>query len=148
MTLFSKGRNKTFKRLFLLNKPVESWESWKLFRGKRKLKGKRKRFNWKMDDMGEEAVVEVEFFQDLLQIKIFTYIPQLVPFDLSPWNFIIGWRYNPNSMCLTILHFLTSQLLTELKNITMTLKQLQKSNASKGSKKMNYHVGWTIKRSL
>ena len=33
-----------------------------------------------MDDMGEEAVVEVEFFQYLLQIKIFTYIPRVVPF--------------------------------------------------------------------
>ena len=37
-----------------------------------------------MDDMGEEAVVEVEFLQDLLQIKVFTYIPRLVPFDLGP----------------------------------------------------------------
>ena len=51
-------------------------------------------------------------------------------------------------MCLSILHLFTSQLLTELKNINMTLKQLQKSSASEGSKKMNYHVGWTIKRSL
>ena len=30
--------------------------------------------------MGEEAVVEAEFFQHLLQIKIFTYIPRVVPF--------------------------------------------------------------------
>ena len=85
-----------------------------------------------MDDMGEEAVAEVEFFQHLLQIKIFIYIPRLVPFDLDPWKFIIGWWHNPNSMCLSILHFLTSQLLTELKNINMILKQIQKSNASKG----------------
>ena len=35
-----------------------------------------------MDDMGEEAVVEVEFFQHLLQIKIFAYNPRIVPFDL------------------------------------------------------------------
>ena len=28
-----------------------------------------------MDDMGEEAVVEVELFQNVLWIKIFTYIP-------------------------------------------------------------------------
>ena len=28
-----------------------------------------------MDDMGEEAVVEVELFQHVLRIKIFTYIP-------------------------------------------------------------------------
>ena len=39
-----------------------------------------------MDDMGEEAVVEVEFFQHLLQFKIFKNIPRLVPFDLGPWN--------------------------------------------------------------
>ena len=37
-----------------------------------------------MDDMGEEAVVEVEFFQHLLQNKIFTYIPRLAPFDSGP----------------------------------------------------------------
>ena len=37
-----------------------------------------------MDDMGEEAVVKVEFFQHLLQTKIFTYIPWLAPFDLAP----------------------------------------------------------------
>ena len=37
-----------------------------------------------MDDMVEEAVVEVEFLQDLLQIKVFKYIPRLVPFDLGP----------------------------------------------------------------
>ena len=36
-----------------------------------------------MDDMGEAVVVEVEFFQHLLQIKVFTYIPRLVPFDLG-----------------------------------------------------------------
>ena len=85
-----------------------------------------------MDDMGKEAVVEVEFFQHLLQIRIFTNIPQLVPFDLGPWKFIIDWRYNPNSMCLSILHLFTSQLLTELKNIDMILKQLQKNDDSKG----------------
>ena len=37
-----------------------------------------------MDDIGEEAVVEVEFFQHLLQIKIFTHIPRVVPFYLGP----------------------------------------------------------------
>ena len=37
-----------------------------------------------MNGMGEEAVVEVEFFQHLLQTKIYTYIPWLVPFDLDP----------------------------------------------------------------
>ena len=97
-----------------------------------------------MDDMGEVAVVEVEFFQHLLQIKVFTYIPRLVPFDLGLWKFIIGWRYNPKSMCLSILHLFISQLLTELKNIDVILKQLQKNNDSKGEKKMkHYHVGWT-----
>ena len=34
--------------------------------------------------MGEEAVVEVELLQHLLQIKIFTYIPRVVPFYLGP----------------------------------------------------------------
>ena len=37
-----------------------------------------------MDDMGEEAIVEVKFFQHLLKIKIFTYIRQVVHFDLGP----------------------------------------------------------------
>ena len=120
-----------------------------MFHGKRKLGGwKKTRFSWKMNDIGEEAVVEVGFFQHLLQIKILTYIPQLVPFDLGPWKFMLGWWYNPNSMCLSILHFFTSQLLTELKSINIIFKQLQKSSASNGSKKMNYHVGLTIKRSL
>ena len=90
-----------------------------------------------MDDMPEEAVVQVEFFEHLLHIKIFTCIPRLVPFDLGPWKFMLGWRYNPNSTCLSILHFFTSQILTELKNINVILKQLQKSN-----------IGWTIRRSL
>ena len=89
-----------------------------------------------MDDMGEEAVVEVEFFQHLLQIKIFIYIPRLVPFDLDPWKFIIGWWHNPNSMCLSILHFLTSQLLTELKNINMFLSNYKKAMLQKGQKKI------------
>ena len=56
-----------------------------------------------MDDMGEKAVVEVEFFQHLLKVKIFTHIPRLVPFDLGPWKFIIGWRYNPSYMYLSVL---------------------------------------------
>ena len=58
-----------------------------------------------MDDMGEEAFAEVEFFQHLLQTKIFTYTHRLVPFDLGPWKSITGWRYNPNFMSLSILHF-------------------------------------------
>ena len=79
-----------------------------------------------------EAVVKVEFFQYLLQIKIFKYISQLVPFDFGSWKLIIGWQYKPNSMCLSILHFLTSQLLTELKNINMILKQMKKTMLQKG----------------
>ena len=55
--------------------------------------------------MGEEAVAEVEFFQHLRQTKIFTYILRLVPFDLGRRKSIIGWRYSPNSMSLSILHF-------------------------------------------
>ena len=39
---------------------VESWKRWKLFRGKRKLQGwKKTKLTWKIDDMCEEAVVEV-----------------------------------------------------------------------------------------
>ena len=107
-----------------------------MFLGKGKLGGwKKTRFTWKMDEMVEEAVVEVEFSQHLIQIKIFTYIPWLVPFDLSAWKFTIGWRYSPDSLCLSISHFFTSQLLAELKNTNMILKQLQKSNASKGQKR-------------
>ena len=44
-------------------------------------------------------------------------------------------------MCLSTLHSFNSQLLAELKNVNMILKQLQKTNASKVSKKVNYHVG-------
>ena len=67
-----------------------------------------------MDDMCEEAVAEVEFFEHYsLQIKILTYIPRLVPFDLDPWKFIIGWRCNPNSMGLSILRLFTSELFKQ-----------------------------------
>ena len=38
-------------------------------------------------------------------------------------------------MCLSVLHSFTSQFLTELKNVNMILKQLQKTNASKESKR-------------
>ena len=95
--------------IIVINKYVESW---KLFQGKRKLRGwKKARLTWKLDDMCEEDVAEVEFFQHyLLQIKILTYIPRLDHFDLGPWKFIIGWRCNPNSMCLSILHLFTSEL--------------------------------------
>ena len=90
-----------------------------------------------MDDTYEETVAEVEFFQHyLLQIKILTYLPWLVSFDLDPWKFIEGLRYNPNSMCLSILHFfhfITSWI--ELNNINMILKELQKTNDSKGQKR-------------
>ena len=82
------------------------------------------------------------------KLKFLHTFPGLSLFNLGSWKFMISWRYNPNFMYLSILRLFTSQLLTELKNIDMILKQLQKSNASKGSKKMNYHVGWTIKRSL
>ena len=58
-----------------------------------------------MDDMGKEAVAEVEFLQYLLQTKIFTYTPRLVRFNLGPWKSTICWRYNRNSMSLSILHF-------------------------------------------
>ena len=146
--LISKGRTKRSNdyRYQISRLKVESW---KLFRGKRKLGGRKKTgLTWKMDDMSEEGVVEVEFFQHLLQIKMFTYIPRFVPFDLGPWKLIIIWWYNLNSMCLSIWNLFTSQLLTQLKSIDMIIKQLQRSNASTGSKKRNYHVGWTIKGSL
>ena len=123
-------------------------KSWKLFLVKRKLQGwKKTRLTWKMDDICEQAVTKVELSSIfLLHIKILTYIPRLVPFDLNPRKFLIGLRYNPNSMCLSILHFfLLDNFLIELKNFNIILKQLQKTNASKGSK---YSVGWTIKRSL
>ena len=135
LTLLSKGLNKTLKQLLLLNKSVERVESCSGAKESRVVERK-------------QAVVEVEFFQHLLQIKILTYSPAC-PLGLCSWKFITGWRYSPNSMRLSILHSFFSQLLTELKNVNMILKQLQKkNNASKESKKMNYHVGWTIKRSL
>ena len=93
-----------------------------------------------MDDICEQAVTKVELSSIfLLHIKILTYIPRLVPFDLNPRKFLIGLRYNPNSMCLSILHFfLLDNFLIELKNFNIILKQLQKTSASKGSK---YSVG-------
>ena len=124
--------------IIVINKYVESWKSWKLFRGERKLRGwKKARLTWKMDDIYEETVAEVEFFQHyLLQIKILTYLPWLVSFDLDPWKFIEGLRYNPNSMCLSILHFFHFIISwIELNNINMILKELHKTNASKGSKR-------------
>ena len=59
--------------------------------------------------MGEEAVVEVEFFQHLLQIKISTYISRLMPFDLGPRKFIIDCRYNQLHVVInfTYFHFTT-----------------------------------------
>ena len=60
-----------------------------------------------------EAVVEVGFFNHYILQIILTYIPRLAPFDLGPGKFIIGWRYNPNSMCLSILHFFASQLFKQ-----------------------------------
>ena len=137
LTLLSKGRNKTLKRLLLLNKSVASWKSWNLFRGERKLGGWKKtscRWNW--------------IFPTFTTNWNFDLHSPACPLGLCPWKFQTGWRYNPNSMCLSVLHSFTSQLLTELKNVNMILKQLQETNASKGSNKMNYHVGWTVKWSL
>ena len=86
-------------------------------------------------------------FQHFLQyINILTYIPQLVAFDLDSWKFIIDLWVNPNPTCLSVLYFF--YFLNDLKNINMVVKQLQKTNASTGSKKMKYHVAWTIKRSF
>ena len=87
-----------------------------------------------MDDICEEAVTEVEFFQHyLLKIKILKYIPPIVSFDLDPWKFIIGLRYNPNAVYLSMLHFFhVTTFWIELKNINMILKQLHKTNTSKG----------------
>ena len=96
-----------------------------------------------MDDICEEAVPEVEFFQlYLLKIKILKYIPRIVSSDLDPWKFINGLRYNPSAMCLSMFYFFHfTTFWIELKNINMILKQLHKTNASKGSKKMKYYVG-------
>ena len=79
---------------------------------KKKLRGwKKTRLTWKMNDICEGAVPKVEFFQHYLpQIKVLTCIPRLAFFDLDLWNFIIGWRYNFNSICLSVLQFFTSQL--------------------------------------
>ena len=68
-----------------------------------------------MNDMDEEAVVEVEFFQHLLQIKIFTYIPRLIPFDLGPRKFILCWRYNQLHVVInfTYFHFTTFNRIKE-----------------------------------
>ena len=68
----SKGRSKTLKCLLLLNKSVESRELKVVPEQKKVGRLKGNKVHLKMDDMGEEAVVEVEYFQHLLQIKIFT----------------------------------------------------------------------------
>ena len=73
LTLLTKGRNKTLKCLLLLT------IRWKLLRGKRKLQGwKKTKLTRKMDDMCEEAVVEVEFFHHyILQVKLWNTFPGL-----------------------------------------------------------------------
>ena len=116
----SKGRNKMLKRLLLLKKSVKSWKSWKLFPGKRKSGGWKKtscRWNWIFPTFTTNWNFDLHSLACLL--------------GLCPWKFITGWRYNPNSMCLSILHSFTSQILTELKNVNIVLNQLQKTNASK-----------------
>ena len=73
--------------IIVINKYVESRESWKLFEGKRKLRGSKMiMLTWKINIICEETVA-------------------VVPFDLSPWKFTTGWRYNANSMYLSILQF-------------------------------------------
>ena len=67
----------------LLNKSVESWELKVVPEQKKVGRLKENKVHLKMDDMGEEAVVEVEYFQHLLQIKIFTYVPRFVSFDFG-----------------------------------------------------------------
>lgn len=65
--------------------------------------------------------------------KILTYIPRLVSFNLDSWKLIIGLWYNPNSKCLSILHFFhLTTFWIELRNIHLILKQLHKINGSKG----------------
>ena len=96
----------------------------------------------------KELSLKLNFSNIYHKLKFLHTFPGLSLFNLGSWKFMISWRYNPNFMCLSILRLFTSQLLTEIKNIDMILKQLQKSNGSNGSKNMNYHVGWTIKRSL
>ena len=140
----SKGRNKTLEWLLLLISTLKVWRVESCSGAKQSCKVERKQ-GWfeKMDDICEEAVPEVEFFQlYLLKIKILKYIPRIVSSDLDPWKFINGLRYNPNAMCLSMLHFFHfTTFWIELKNINMILKQLHKTNASKGSKKMKYYVG-------
>ena len=101
---YSKGRNKTLKRLMLLNKSVESWESWKLFRGKRKLEGKQGSPE-KWMTLVKKLSLKLNFSNIYYKLKFSHTFPRLVPFDLGPWKSIIGWRYNPNSMSLSILQF-------------------------------------------
>ena len=95
--------------IIVINKYVESWKSWKLFEGKKKLRGwNMVRLTWKMNNICEEAVT-------------------VAPFDLGPWTFIIGCRwYNPNYMCLSILYlfFHFTPFWIELKNANKIFKQL------------------------
>ena len=65
-----------------------------------------------MGDKWEEVVAEVEFSSIFYYILKFWHT--FWHFDLDPWKFIIGLRYNPNSTCLSILHFFpTSQYVKE-----------------------------------
>ena len=77
--------------IIAINKYVESLKSRKLFGGKTKLRGwKMIRLTWTMNNICKETVA-------------------VVPFDLGPWKFIIGWQYNP-SCAYQFYIFFTSQL--------------------------------------
>ena len=49
--------------------------------------------------------LKLNFSNIYYKLKFSHTFRRLVPFDLGPWKSIIGWRYNPNSMSLSILHF-------------------------------------------
>ena len=127
-----KVETKTLKRLLLLNKlRVEScsWakESWEV---ERKQGSPEKWMKWL-----KKLSLKSNFSNIWYKLKFSHTFPGLSPLIWVLENFIIGWRYTPDSLCLSISHFFTSQLLAELKNTNMILKQLQKSNASKGQKR-------------
>ena len=111
LTLLTKGRNKTLKCLLLL---TIRWKlkELKVAAGQKKVaRLKENKINPKNGWHVWRSCRWSWIFPSLYTTsKTLKYISRLVPFDLGPWKFIIGWQYNPNSMCLSILHFFTSQL--------------------------------------
>ena len=103
LTLLTKGRNKTFKCLLLL---ISTWRVECFAWVKKDAELKENKVNpkkgWYIWRICRWSWIFQHF---LLDIKMFTCIHRLFPFDLDPWKFIIVFRYNPNPMLLISFTF-------------------------------------------